>query len=317
MWDLIEWISSVGISYQMNSKHCWHAGNGLGETVIKNTPSLLCLLALIPASPPCHFLSPLPSAHIGCQSCLSQFFLAGRQDTDIAASGLCGTNVRVYFPAPTIILPDIWWQSHLEWWHENKHESRWEFNCDCWIFLRYAQDTWMRCMSLWFTQRRWMPSNWWCKSLNLTLVIISAAFTTSDCSCSNFLRLKKHSTASFCIAECAAPMAVQWKTCVFIWNCRDLDLWSSYFLFYFVVPIPMCCVLFLAAVVHSLLWSPWFASPASALSLPKHPVLVLVTFPVFVYFPALSVLFLWSTSRSTLVYLSPCHTLSLCWLVFL
>lgn len=91
------------------------------------------------ASPPYHFLSPLPSRHIGCHSCLSQFFLAGRQDTDIAASGLSGTNVKVYFPAPTITLLDIWWQSHLEWWHENKHESRWELNCDCWIFLGYAQ----------------------------------------------------------------------------------------------------------------------------------------------------------------------------------
>lgn len=191
-------------------------------------------------------------------------------------------------------------------------KSRWEFNRDCWIFLGYAQDTWARCTSSWFTQRRLMPSNWWCKSLNLTLVIISAAFTNSDCSLSNFLQLKKHSRASYHITACAALMAVQWKIRVFIWNCRDLDLWSSYFLFYFAVPIPVCSVLFLAAAVCSFLWSPWFASPASALSPPKHPILVLVTFPAFIYFPALSVLFLWSISRSTLVYLGPCPTLSRC-----
>lgn len=136
-------------------------------------------------------------------------------------------------------------------------------------------------------------------------MIISAAFTTSDCSLPNFLRLKKHSRTCYHITECAALMAVQWKTRVLIGNCRDLDLWSSYFLFYFVVPIPLCSVLFLAVVVCSLLWSPWFASPASALSPPKHPVLVLVPFSVFVYIPALSVLFLWSISRSTLVYLIP------------
>lgn len=139
------------------------------ERLWLKTPPALLPLHSSPSLPP----STLPltsSPHIGCQNCLSQFFLAGRQDTDFAASGLSGTNVSVYFPVPTIILLDIWWQCHLEWRHENKYESRWKLKQVLNIF-RYAQATRVHCTSFWFTCCCWMAPNWWCKTPNQTTLI--------------------------------------------------------------------------------------------------------------------------------------------------
>lgn len=113
--------------------------------------------------PPPLTASPL-IPHTGCQNCLSQFFLAGGQDKDYAASGLCGTNVSVDFPMPTIILLDIWWQSHLDWYHEKENESRWELQMKTLGIFRYRQDIWLHCMSSWFTCCLSRPPNWCGKS---------------------------------------------------------------------------------------------------------------------------------------------------------